>query len=65
MEVGKDARMCDKGTTMMFVGIVAQENDSVRIWDLNTNRVVMSQDVIWLKQMYFQQDDTIGELECI
>ncbi len=41
---------------MMFVGYPAnRETDSVRMWNPDTNGVVKSRDVIWLKRMFFEQ----------
>merc|ERR1712127_224283 len=40
---------------MMFVGYPAnRETDSVRMWNPDTNGVVTSRDVIWLKRMFFE-----------
>ena len=44
---------------MMFVGYADRESDSVRMWDMQTSRVVVSRDVVWLKRMFFK-DDTVG-----
>ena len=39
---------------MMFVGYpLNREEDSYRMWNKTTNGVVTSQDVIFLKQMFF------------
>ncbi len=55
--------MGDKGTKMMFVGYAKQESNSVHMWDPSTMRIVVTLDVIWLKQLYFQPDDEAGVLE--
>ena len=56
---------------MMFAGYADRESNSVRIWDMHTSRVVVSQDVVCLKQMFFKDDasgvidlDTLENLEC-
>lgn len=61
--VGKYLKTADRGPTVMFVGYVDCESDSIRMWDPNTNRVVVMCDVIWLKCMHFQQKGNIGVLE--
>jgi hypothetical protein len=49
---------------MMFVGYAEQESDSVCMWDMQTSWVVVTCDVIQLKQMFFQNDESeILELE--
>eukprot|EP01082_Thalassiosira_pseudonana_P003604 g3149.t1 g3149 contig12:1513564-1518213(-) len=46
----------DRGKTMMFVGYAAdRESDSFRMWDSDTNRVVVTRDVIFLKRMFFER----------
>ena len=52
---------------MRFVGYpFSRESDSVCMWNLDTNRVVTTRDVIWLQRMCFElladADDTL-ELE--
>ena len=47
---------------MMFVGYAECKSDSVQMWDMHTSRVVVSQDVIWLKRMLFQ-DDASGVID--
>ncbi len=55
MKEGKDGKTGSKGTAMMFVGYPAnQEADSVRMWNPDTNEVVTSRGVIWLKCMFFE-----------
>ncbi len=52
---GKDSKTGSKDIVMMFVGYPAnRETDSVRIWNPDKNGVVTSQDVIWLKRMFFE-----------
>ena len=48
---------------MMFVGYTEHESDSVCMWDPSTMRVVVTRDVIWLKQLHFQTDDVTGVRE--
>ena len=47
----------------MFVGYGEHKSDCVRMWDPSTMRVVVTRDVIWLKQLNFQPDDVTGVLE--
>ena len=54
----------------MFVRYAEHESDNVRMWDMCTSRVMVSQDVIWLKRMFFKDDasgiidlDTLEDLE--
>ena len=59
---GKDSKTGNRGTEMMFVGYPSnRSSDTFKLWNQNTNRVVTSRDVIWLKKMYFApstDDDT-------
>ena len=50
---GKNAKIGDRGTPMMFVGYSGRESDSYRMWNPSTNRVVVTRDIIWLKRMYY------------
>jgi hypothetical protein len=59
---GKDSKTGDEGATMIFIGYTEQESDSVRMWDMHTTRVIVTCDVIWLKQMFIQNDES-GILE--
>ena len=44
---------------MMFVGYPAnREEDSVRMWNEITNGGVTTQDMIWMKQMFYEKDDS-------
>ena len=55
---GKDGKTGDKGIAMMFVGYpLNREADSVRMWNQNTNGVVTTRDVIWLKRMFFERKE--------
>ncbi len=52
---GKDGKTGSKGIAMVFLGYPAnRETDSVRMWNPDTNGVVTSGDVIWLKRMFFE-----------
>ncbi len=46
---GKDSKTGDRGATMMFVGYTEHKSDSIRMWDMHTSRVIVSQDIVWLK----------------
>ena len=61
--VGKDSKIGDKGTCMMFVGYAERKSNSVRMWDPSAMRVVVTQDIILLKRLYFQPDNVPGVLE--
>eukprot|EP00970_Alexandrium_tamarense_P017113 scaffold8328_cov131-Alexandrium_tamarense.AAC.1 len=53
---GKRSKTGDRGKTMMFVGYAAdRESDSFRMWNSDTNRVVVTRDVIFLKRMFFER----------
>ena len=67
---GNDSKTGDRGATMMFMGYTKCKSDSVRMWDLHTSRVIVSQDVTWPKRMFFKNDasgiidlDTFGAIE--
>ena len=52
---GKDNKTGSKGMSQLFVGYPAnQEADSMRMWIPDTNGVVTSRYVIWLKRMFFE-----------
>ena len=58
VKVGKDGKTGDRGKAMMFVGYPTnRESDSVRMWDPDTNRVVTTRDVIYLKRMFYERPD--------
>ena len=41
---------------MMFVGYTMnRKSDSKRMWDPRTNRVVVTRDIIWMKQMMYRK----------
>ena len=47
----------------MFVGYaINHDGDVYCMWDPNTNRVLISRDIIWLKRMYFEPK-VIPEIE--
>ena len=53
---GKNGKAGDRGTEMMFVGYsMNRESDSKRMWDPATNRVVVTRDIIWMKQMLYRK----------
>lgn len=54
--MGKDSKTGDKVIATMFVGYAKCKSANVKMWDPNTNRVVVSCGVIWLGSMDFQQD---------
>ena len=54
---GKNKKTGDRGIVMMFVGYSDRESDSYRFWNPDTNRVVVTRDVIFLKRMFFVQPD--------
>eukprot|EP00957_Ditylum_brightwellii_P137368 10473021-Ditylum_brightwellii.AAC.1 len=46
----------NKGTTCMFVGYATNHADGVYImWNSTTNRVHVSQDITWLKQVFYEK----------
>lgn len=51
--VGKDSKMGDRRTAMLFMVHAEHESDSIRMGDPSTNRVIMTHDLIWLKCMQF------------
>lgn len=59
-----DGKTGDRGILMMFGGYPSnQESDSVQILNPGTNRVVITCDVIWFKQMYYKSKESIVEFE--
>ena len=43
----------NKGRTCMFLGYASKSpTDTFRMWDLNTQRVIISRDIIWLNKFY-------------
>jgi hypothetical protein len=71
MAEGQDSKTGDRGASMMFVCYAERESDIVRLWDMHTSRVIVSRDIIWLKQMFFKDDasgvidlDTLENLDC-
>eukprot|EP00957_Ditylum_brightwellii_P162882 12403408-Ditylum_brightwellii.AAC.1 len=48
-------KMKPRGVTSMMVGYTTSHIDGVYcMWSPNTNRILISRDVTWLKQMYFK-----------
>ena len=61
MKEGKDSKTGDRGELMMFVGYpLDQESDSVHMWNRDTNGIVTTCDVIWLKRLFFEPEPSIG-----
>jgi len=61
---GKAGKTGDRGQSMMFVGYTHnRESNSVRVWNLETNRFVTTQDFIWLKRMLYEQGTTDETLD--
>ena len=59
MKDGKDGKTGDRGELMMFVGYPSNcESDSVRMWNPQMNRGVMTRNVIWMKRMFFEPDSS-------
>ena len=53
----------DRGTTCMFVGYAINHDSAVyRMWNEETNRVIVSRDVIWLRRMFYVQPDTVPDI---
>ena len=53
---GKDGKTGDRGQTLMFCGYpFNRELDSVRMWNPETNRVITSRDILWMKRMFFEK----------
>gem|GEM_PF-6951265 len=51
----KVSKVLDRGIQCMFVGYaVNHDGDVYRMWNQETDRVMISRDVIWLKRMYFE-----------
>ena len=45
---------------MMFIGYPPnRESDSVRMWNPSTNRVMVTRDILWLKQMLYEPENMI------
>ena len=62
MKDGKDGKTGDRGELMMFVGYPSNcESDSVRMWNPQMNRVVMTRNVIWMKRMFFEPDSSVDK----
>ena len=49
------SKLEDRGTTCMLVGYALNHDHGVyRMWNPNTDRLVVTRDVIWLRRMYFE-----------
>jgi hypothetical protein len=56
---GKQGKVLDRGETMMFVGYNQNHGqNSHRMYNPKTSRVVITRDIIWLGRMFFPQRDT-------
>ena len=61
---GKGGKSGDRGQTMMFVRYpFNRESDSVRMWNPETNGVVTTRDVIFLKHMFYASTTETEQLE--
>ena len=53
---GKVSKVLDRGVQCMFVGYaIDHDGDVYRMWNPNTNRVLISRDIIWLKGCILNQ----------
>ena len=51
-------KLFDRGVHCMMVGYALNHaGDTYRMWDMKTNRVHETRDVIWLKRMYFEKEE--------
>eukprot|EP00956_Cyclotella_meneghiniana_P032405 scaffold89141_cov36-Cyclotella_meneghiniana.AAC.1 len=54
---GKNKKTGDRGTVTMFVGYSGRESDSFRLWNPETNRVIVTRDVTFLGRMFYLQPE--------
>eukprot|EP00957_Ditylum_brightwellii_P152206 11587755-Ditylum_brightwellii.AAC.1 len=55
--------MKPRGISSMMVGYTTSHSDGLyRMWNPNTNRILISRDVTWLKRMYFKHQKPELEL---
>eukprot|EP00956_Cyclotella_meneghiniana_P024442 scaffold49051_cov20-Cyclotella_meneghiniana.AAC.1 len=47
----------DRGVVTMFVGYSGRESDSYRLWNPETNRVIVTRDVTFLGRMFYLQPE--------
>ena len=60
---GNVSKVLNSGVQCMFVGYsIDHDGDVYCTWNPNTNRVLISRDIIWLKRMYFEPK-VIPEIE--
>ena len=51
----KISKVLDRGVQCMFVGYAMEhDGDVYRMWNPETDRVLISRDVIWMKRMFFE-----------
>jgi hypothetical protein len=56
-------KLFDRGVHCMMVGYALNHaGDTYRMWDMKTNRVHETRDVIWLKRMYFDKEEVLKML---
>ena len=56
-------KMANKGLTCVFVGYAIDHAEGVyRMWNPTTGRIHVSRDVVWLKRMYYQRQQTAIEI---
>ena len=57
------SKLEDRGTLCMFVGYAINHDSRVyRMWNRETNRIIISRDVIWLKRMFFERPVPIADV---
>jgi hypothetical protein len=63
---GKQGKVLDRGETMMFMGYNQNHGqNSYRMYNPQTSRVVITRDIIWLGRMFFPQRDTKVTLQLL
>ena len=56
----KDSKTGDRGQDMMFIWYpFNRESDSVRMWNLLTNWVVVTWDIIWMRRIFYKVEKSI------
>ena len=59
---GKDGETRDRGNTCIFVGYANNHGgDCYRMFNPESNRVLITRDVTWLKQMYYSPSTSTGD----
>ena len=57
------AKVADRGLQCMFVGYAIKHSpDTYRMWNPNTNKVLITRDIIWLRRMYYNIKMKAGEV---